>query len=150
MKANLTIFAFSLFLFFRLTSFLREKKKAKLSQKPSLAGFCHQNFILCKDTSSCELEKNSESFTSRDNCRGRRVTSLNSVPIIFKSIDRMHKWRPKKYSFVFVLIRLTSLVGTDKIQKKCSFRTSLVGLLSTKTKRIFCWPPFMHSVYRLR
>ena len=41
-------------------------------------------------------------------------------------IDRMHKWRPKKYSFVFVLIRLTSLVRTEKIQKKCSFRTRLV------------------------
>ena len=26
-----------------------------------------------------------------------------------KSIDRMHKWRPKKYSFAYVLIRLTSL-----------------------------------------
>ena len=60
------------------------------------------------------------------------------------------KWRPKKYSFVFVLIRLTSLVSTDKIQKKCSFRTRLVGLISTvKDKRIFCWPPFMHSVYGL-
>ena len=52
-------------------------------------------------------------------------------------IDRMHKWRPKKYSFVFVLIRLTSLVGTDKIQKKCSFRMRLVGLISTKTKEYF-------------
>ena len=26
-----------------------------------------------------------------------------------KVIDRMHKWRPKMYSFVYVLIRLTSL-----------------------------------------
>ena len=52
-------------------------------------------------------------------------------------IDRMHKWRPKKYSFVFVLIRLTSLVGTDKIQKKCSFRTRLVVLISTKAKEYF-------------
>ena len=43
----------------------------------------------------------------------------------------------KKYSFVFVLIRLTSLVGTDKIQKKCFFRTRLVGLISTKTKEYF-------------
>jgi len=44
-------------------------------------------------------------------------------------IDRLHKWRPKKYSFLFMLIRLTSLVGTDKIQEKWSFRTSLVGLI---------------------
>ena len=52
-------------------------------------------------------------------------------------IDRMHKWRPKKYSFVFVLISLTSLVSTDKIQKKSSLRTRLVGLISTKTKEYF-------------
>ena len=32
------------------------------------------------------------------------------------SIDRMHKWRPKKYSFVYVLISLTSLVCMDKLQ----------------------------------
>ena len=45
--------------------------------------------------------------------------------------------RPKKYPFVFVLIRLTSLVNMDKIQKKCSFRTRLVGMISTKTKEYF-------------
>ena len=44
-------------------------------------------------------------------------------------IDRMHKWRPKKYSFVFV--------STDKIQKKCYFQTRLVGVISTKTKEYF-------------
>ena len=53
---------------------------------------------------------------------------------IFKTIDRMHKWRPKKYSFVFVLISLTSLVSTDEVQKKTSFRTRLVALINTKTK----------------
>ena len=52
-------------------------------------------------------------------------------------IDRLHKWRPKKYSFLFMLIRLTRLVGMDKVQKKCSFRTRLVGLISTKTKEYF-------------
>ena len=55
----------------------------------------------------------------------------------------MHKWRPKQFSFVYVLISLTSLVSTDKIQKKSSFRMRLVGLISTKTKeylfvRHFC------------
>ena len=45
-------------------------------------------------------------------------------------IDRMHKWRPKKYSFVYVLIRLTSLVCMDKIQKKCFLRGRLVSLIS--------------------
>ena len=47
------------------------------------------------------------------------------------AIDRMHKWRPKKYYFVYVLIRLTSLVGMYKIQKKCGFRARLVSLIST-------------------
>ena len=51
--------------------------------------------------------------------------------------------RQKKYSFVFVLISLTSLVTTDRIQKKSAFRTRLVGLICTKTKeysfsRLFC------------
>jgi len=43
----------------------------------------------------------------------------------------------KKHYFVFMLIRLTTLVGTDKVQKKCSFRTRLVGLISTKKKEYF-------------
>ena len=37
----------------------------------------------------------------------------------------------EKYPIVFVLIRPTSLVSTHKIQKKCSFRTRLVSLIST-------------------
>ena len=49
----------------------------------------------------------------------------------------MHKWRPKKYSSVFVLISLTNLVSMDKIQKKSSFRTRLVGLISTRMKEYF-------------
>ena len=32
------------------------------------------------------------------------------------NIDRLHKWLPKTYSFVYELIRLTSLVCMDKIQ----------------------------------
>ena len=57
---------------------------------------------------------------------------IQSYPIFL--IDRMHKWRPKKYSFVFVLISLTS---TQKIQKKSCFRTRLVGLISTMPKEYF-------------
>ena len=54
-----------------------------------------------------------------------------------------------------MLIRLTSLVSTDKIQEKCSFRTRLVGLISTKTKEYFVgrhlciWSMFTHSTYPL-
>ena len=63
---------------------------------------------------------------------------------ILHSIDRMHKWRPKKYSFVYVLIRLTSLVCMYKIQKKCCLRATLVStyntyirLLTTSPKGLF-------------
>ena len=49
----------------------------------------------------------------------------------------MHKWRPKKYSFVYVLIRLTSLVCMCKIQKKCCLRARLVSLISTYTTEYF-------------
>ena len=59
-----------------------------------------------------------------------------------KTIDRMHKWRPKKYSFVYVLIRLTSLVCMYKIQKKCCLRARLESHIN---KRIHFWPPFLHS-----
>ena len=52
----------------------------------------------------------------------------------------------KKYSTVFVLIRPPSLVSADKIQNKCSFKTRLVGLISTK-KRIIYWSSFMESVH---
>ena len=52
-------------------------------------------------------------------------------------IDRMHKWRPKKYYFVYVLIRLTSLVCMYKIQKKCCLKARLVSLISTLTKEYF-------------
>ena len=63
---------------------------------------------------------------------------LTVIYIVYaERIDRMHKWQPKKYSFVFVLISLTSLISTDKIRKKSSFRTRLVGLISTKTKEYF-------------
>ena len=63
-------------------------------------------------------------------CRGK----LYPLTIIAKAYRPKHKWLPKKYSFVFVLINLTSLVSTDQVQKKSSFRTELVGLISTKTK----------------
>ena len=53
----------------------------------------------------------------------------------------------KKIFFSLYANYLTSLVGTDKIQKKGSFRTRLVGLISMKTKEYFFWPPFMQSVY---
>ena len=63
----------------------------------------------------------------------------------------MHKWRPKKYSFVFVLIRPTSLVLKEHFFCILSVLTRLVSLISTKTKEYFfgrhlCIP----SIYRQR
>ena len=66
-----------------------------------------------------------------------------------KSIDRLHKWRPKEYYFLFMLIRLTSLFGTYKIQKKCSFRTRLVGLISRKSKEYFLAAIYAIGLYRV-
>ena len=52
-------------------------------------------------------------------------------------IDRMHKWRPTKYSFVFVLIRPTSLVLKEHFFCILSVLTRLVSLISTQTKEYF-------------
>lgn len=52
----------------------------------------------------------------------------------------------KKYSIVFVLIRPTGLVSTDKMQNNCSFRRRLVALITQRKNSIF-WPPFVHLVY---
>ena len=62
-----------------------------------------------------------------------------------KVIDRFHKWLPKKYSFVFVLIRKTSLVLKEHFFCILSVQTRLVRLISTKTTEYFFWPPFMQS-----
>ena len=46
----------------------------------------------------------------------------------------MHKWLPTKYSFVFVLIRPTSLVLKEHFFCILSVLTRLVSLISKKTK----------------
>ena len=52
-----------------------------------------------------------------------------SVKVSFcNSIDRTHKWRPINYSFVFILIILTSLVSTNKIQKNFCSKVRLVRM----------------------
>ena len=61
----------------------------------------------------------------------QKMTQQKNRKYLNKIIDRMHKWRPKKYSFVYVLIRLTSLVCMYKIQKKCCLSARLVSLVST-------------------
>ena len=61
----------------------------------------------------------------------RNVTSMFvNKKYRYTNSDRMHKWRPKKYSFVYALIRLTSLVCMDNVQKKCLLKARLVSLIS--------------------
>ena len=58
-------------------------------------------------------------------------------------IDRFHKWRPINYSFVYVLIRPTSLILKEHFFCTLSVLTRLVGLISTKTKGYFFRPSLM-------
>ena len=47
---------------------------------------------------------------------GEVIRRIMGKCVMSDCIDRLHKWPPKTYSFVYVLIRLTSLVCMDKIQ----------------------------------
>ena len=49
-------------------------------------------------------------------------------------IDQMQKWLPINYSFIFVLISLTSLVSMRKIQKNFHTKMRLVSLISIQIK----------------
>ena len=101
--------------------------------------------VLLKDTTSNYLGNYLDSLIIQCNFRrsvsASRDRSSFDFEVIFQlifrgssfstfSIDRMHKWRPIKYSFVYVLITLTSLVCMDKIRKKCCLRARLVSLIS--------------------
>ena len=54
--------------------------------------------------------------------------------LIAASIDLFHNGGQIKYSFVLMLISLTSLVTTSKFQKNICFKTRAVGLINIKTK----------------
>ena len=60
-----------------------------------------------------------------------------NVKIPCKTIDRFHERRPKNYSFVYVLIRPTSLVLKEQFCCILYVLTRLVGLISTKTIEYF-------------
>ena len=53
-------------------------------------------------------------------------------------------WRISNCSFVFMLIILTSLVSTNKIQKNFYLKVRLV-----RVQRKISWPPFMITVYSI-
>ena len=48
------------------------------------------------------------------------------------SIDLIHKWGPRNYSFVFLQIILTSLDSKNKIQKNFCSKVRLVRTIRTK------------------
>ena len=50
------------------------------------------------------------------------------------AIDRMQKWLPINYSFIFVLISLTSRVSMRNIQKNFHTKMRLVSLISIHIK----------------
>ena len=58
-------------------------------------------------------------------------------------------WAKNHYSFVFLLIVLTSLSSTNKIQKNFCFKVRLVRMISSKTKERYSynnnisWPPWI-------
>ena len=68
------------------------------------------------------------------NFAGNGETKKEDLHIIHR-IARFHEWRPINYSFVYVLIRPTSIVQKEHFFCILSVLTSLVGL------------PFMQSVY---
>ena len=65
---------------------------------------------------------------------GPKATRMALLRSLSSDIDRIHKWRLSNYSFVFMLIILTSLVNTRKIQKSFCSKVTLVRMINTKTK----------------
>ena len=53
-------------------------------------------------------------------------------------IDLFHDGSPIKYSFVLMLIHLSSLATTSKFQKNICFKMRVVGLISINTKECKC------------
>ena len=47
------------------------------------------------------------------------------------TIDRVHKWLLSNYSFVFMLIDLTSFVCTKRIENNLCFKVRLARMIST-------------------
>ena len=71
-------------------------------------------------------------------CGSERSESVHGTVLLgsLLLINGMHKWRSKMYSFVSVLIRLTSL----------TLKKHLFCILSMQTRLKKVRPPFMHSV----
>ena len=64
-------------------------------------------------------------------CIVQKESKRDCRQLLLVAIDRMHKYMAaKKYSFVYVLISLTSLVCMDKIPKKCCLKARLVSLIT--------------------
>ena len=68
------------------------------------------------------------------------------------NIDLFHNGGQIKYSFVLMLISLTSLITTSKFQKNICFKTRAVGVINIKTKKcksgchLWKWPIVFHEL----
>ena len=60
----------------------------------------------------------------------------------------IHKWRLINYSFVFMIIVLTSLVSRNKIQKNLCFKVRLVGWLAERQKNNFVATIYEYGLYK--
>ena len=113
----------------QLRNILYNKKKKKKNQFNTMKSwFAHKKFLHFKFLVQCSMNVHRQNIP--------RVYYSMEIRI-FKGIDRMHKWRPKKHSFVFVLIRPVSLVLKEHFFCILSVITRLVSQNSTKTEEHF-------------
>lgn len=63
-------------------------------------------------------------------------------------IDRVHKWRPINYSFLFLLINETNSLSSEATFHLCSVyenEATIVGFYEYVDKAIIYWPLFMNT-----
>ena len=114
-----------------MASKLREA--AGISDSDIRAAQYEQEFCYTRQVVLDEVQlQHPNAYDNFNLCDMHKKRSLKTL-----SIDKMHKWRPTKYSFVFVLIRPTSLVLKEHFFCILSVATKLVSLISTKTKEYF-------------
>ena len=100
-------------------------------RSPSKSPCVPSHFILPSDYCGIfifsRVHKELQEYLARKENEGPRWLTWNFI-------DRMQKWLPINYSFIFVLISLTSLVSMRKIQKNFHTKMRLVSLISIHIK----------------
>ena len=81
-----------------------------------------------------------------------KITPLIKLIILFVLNEtvfflRIHKWRLSNYSFVFMIIILTSLVTTNKIQKNICSKVRLVRISAQGQKNNFLVAIYEYGLY---